>query len=296
MKVKENQKTFCFNTTAGMAASILCFAFMMTAIVPATATAHSIFIQSGRHQVSDGKSSPLFFCYGHHFPVDDAIRRKKLSYVRVIAPDQSSTEIALRNDRSLHSYLVEYNQTGTYTLTAETNPGFFAMYIDKKGRKRHSLKPISAFAGNASKIISSMKSHQWAKTYVFCDKPSDIFPARVNLPMELVPATDVSKIKPGDKLEFLVYNEGSLFDSKGYWDATYSGFSTEAEDMYIQRTPCEDGKFTVPVDVAGRWFVRFFSKTPAPEADKDAYLTEKRTTTIVFEVRNTRKRPKIESH
>ena len=252
MKVKVNQNSGCFDTKAVSAAAILCFAFIITAIMPTTAAAHSIFIQSGRHQVSDGKSSPLFFCYGHHFPVDDAVRQKKISYVRVIAPDQSSTEIALRNDRSLHSYLVEYNQTGTYTLTAETNPGYFAMYIDKKGRKRHSLKPISAFADNATEIISSMKSHQWAKTYVFCDKPSDIFPARVNLPMELVPTTDVSRIKQGDKVDFLVYNNGSLFGGIGYWDATYSGFSTEAEDMYIQRTPCEKGKFTVPVDVTGR--------------------------------------------
>ena len=66
--------------------------------------------------------------------------------------------------------------------------------------------------------------------------------------------------------------------------------------MYIQRTLCENGKFKVPIDVAGRWFVRFFSKTPAPEADKGMYLTEKRTTTLVFEVRNARKRPKMESH
>ena len=33
--------------------------------------AHSLYIQSSRYHVSEGKSSPLFFCYGHHIPVDD---------------------------------------------------------------------------------------------------------------------------------------------------------------------------------------------------------------------------------
>jgi uncharacterized GH25 family protein len=265
-------------------------------LLPAAAQAHSLFIQSGRHQVSQGKASPLFFCYGHHFPVDGAIDRKKLAYVRVIVPDGRANEIALRDDRSLHSYLVTYEQPGTYALVAETNPGHFAMYTDKRGRQRHSLKPMSAFAGEAAEILSSMRSSQWAKTYVFCETPSDSFPARVGLPLELVPATDLSRLKEGDSLSIQVFNDGAPYTGEGFWDATYNGYSTEAEDMYIPRTACAGGRFVMPVDVSGRWFVRFFTKTPAPEDKRSEYRTEKRTTTLVFEVRNARRRPEIDGH
>jgi uncharacterized GH25 family protein len=194
-----------WNDAAILLVSILTILEVVNIQAPTEAIAHSLFIQSGRHTVSEGKASPLFFCYGHHFPVDDAVRRKKLSFVQIISPGGNNTQIELRNERSLHSYLVKYDQPGTYALVAETNPGYFAMYIDKKGRKRHSLKPIPSFADKAAEITSSMSSSQWAKTYVFCKTPSVPFPARVNLPMELVPASDVSTLKPGDLIEMHIY-------------------------------------------------------------------------------------------
>jgi uncharacterized GH25 family protein len=273
-------------------AAFVLLAFML----PTASVAHSLYIQSGRHQVSEGKASPLFFCYGHHFPVDDAIRRQKLAYVRVIAPDGVANEVALRDDRSLHSYPITYEIPGTYVLTAETRPGYFAMYIDKKGRKRHSLKPMDTFADKAQEILSSMRSSQWAKSYVLCGASPKPFPARVGLPLELVPTRDLSQLKKGDRIELQVYNDGQPYDGKGFWDATYTGFSTEAEDLYIQKTPCDAGQFSVPIDVSGRWFIRFYTKTPAPEERQKEYLTEKRTATLVFEVRNERRRPALDSH
>ncbi|NLZ17160.1 MAG: DUF4198 domain-containing protein [Desulfobulbaceae bacterium] len=262
-------------------------------IFPPDVAAHSLFIQSGRHQVSEGKVSPLFFCYGHHFPVDDAIQRKKLAYVRVTAPDMTTTELTLREESSLHSYLINYEQSGTYILTAESTPGYFAMYTDKKGRERHSLKPLSSFADEAQKVHASIRSSQWAKAYVFSGKPSDPAPGPVGLPLELVPAANLAELKPGETLAFQVYSNKEPCTREGVWDATYAGFSTEAEDMYIQQTKTADGSFVLPVDHSGRWFVRFSHKTPAPVNAQGEYFTEKATTTFVFEVRGERKRPKV---
>lgn len=278
---------------------ILCGALLLLTapwLFVAQAGAHSLFIQSGRMQVNPGKASPLFFCYGHHFPVDDAIQGNKLAHVQVIAPNRSVTEVQVRDEHSLHSYLVHYEQPGTYILTAETTPGYFAMYVDKKGRERHSLKPLSTFAGEAREVRSSMRSSQWAKAYVVSDKASEPAPGPVGLPLELVPAANLAALKEGDSLAFQVYADKMPYTGEGTWDATYSGFSTEAEDMYIPQTRARDGKFVVPIDHAGRWFVRFFSKTPASEAQKTEFLTEKKTTTFVFEVRNERKRPQVDSH
>lgn len=265
-------------------------------LMPSFTMAHSIFIQSGRYQVSVGKGTPLFFCYGHHFPVDDAVRRKKLVSVQVIEPDQTVKEVELRDEKSLHSYVIKYKKPGTHVLTAETKPGYFAMYTDKKGRKRHSLKPMDTFIDNAESVQTSMRSSQWAKTYVTCDKPSGIFPAEVGLPFELIPDKDPTQLKVGDSITFTIKNDGKVYEGEGTWDATYGGFSTEAEDMYYPRSVITGGKFTVPVDKSGRWFVRFFTKTDVPEEMKDKYLTEKRTATVTFLVRNERIRPENSEH
>lgn len=265
---------------------------LILSLIPVQTSAHSLFIQSGRYHVKAGKGSPLFFCYGHHFPVDDAVRRKKLEYVRIINPDMQVRDIVLREEKSLHSYVVQYEKSGTYVLTAETRPGYFAQYIDKKGRKRHSLKPLHAFIDNAQTVTSSMRSSQWTKAYVVCDEAGTSFPAEVGLPMELLPEKNPSLVKMGETITFQVHNDGKPYKGDGFYDATYSGFSTESEDMYIPETPVKNGVFTVPVDMSGRWFVRFFTKVNAPEDKQKEYLTEKRTTTLTFEIRNERKRPK----
>ena len=265
-------------------------------LLPVTGGAHSLYIQAGRHQVDEGKSSLLFFCFGHHVPVDDGLRYKKISYVHVIAPDKSSRAIELRDEKSLHSHMINYEQPGVHTLVAETVPGYFAMYTDKKGRSRHSLKPLSTFIENVSEIDRSMRSSQWSKAYVRSGKETGVFPKVVGLPFELAPETDVFTLKKGDKVEMQVYRSGKPFTGSGTWTATYNGFSTESEDLYIPNTTAENGRFTVPIDEAGRWYIRFFTKTDAPEDKRSEYLTEKLTTTLVFEVRNERKRPVNSGH
>lgn len=265
-------------------------------LCPLQAFSHSLYIQSGRYSVEKGKVSPMFFCYGHHFPVDDGVRFKKLRHVKVISPEGDSLEIELRNERTLHSYEVKYKTPGTYVLIAETNPGLFAMYTDKKGRSRHSLKPKHTWVENADTIKSSMRSSQWSKTYVTCEKGSEKFPANVGLLFELVPTRDISELKEGGQLELEVYLNGAPYTGEGTWDATYGGFSTEAEDMFIPRIKLRGGKFTVPLEHGGRWFVRYFTKTDADPKNRSEYLTEKRTATLTFIVRNERRRPQPTDH
>ncbi|THB67430.1 MAG: DUF4198 domain-containing protein [Desulfovibrio sp.] len=275
---------------------LLAVSLLLASTLAGGAWAHSLYIQSGRHMVNKGKASPLFFCYGHHIPVDDAVRSEKLAYVRVLAPDGEVREIELREGKSLHSYLVDYDMEGTWVLIAETTPGFFTTWYDQRDRKRHAIAPMSTVADEATRIENSMRSSQWAKSYVCCETCSEDFPAFVGLPLELVPARDVFLVEPGETLDFQVYMDGEPYSGEGFYDATYMGFSVHSEDMYIPRTEVSDGTFRFPVDVAGRWFVRFYTKTEAPEEQRSEYLQEKRTTTLVFEVPGERRRPEIDSH
>lgn len=270
----------------------LCLGLLM----PALAQAHSLYIQSGRHMVDEGKATPLFFCYGHRFPVDDGVRAKKLKRIRVTAPDGSGTDLAVRNETCLHSYMVDYEQPGTWVLTAETNPGFYTKWVDKKGRQRSTIKPMSAIRDKAQEVEKSLYSKQYAKTYVTCEQPSAQFPAHVGLPLELVPGRDVYGLRSGDALKLTVYRDGTPYHGPGAWDATYTGFSTQPEDMYHPRTQVDDGTFTLPLEKPGRWFVRFFVKTDATPDKRNEYLQLKETATLVIEVPNERIRPRAIGH
>ncbi|MFP4452017.1 MAG: DUF4198 domain-containing protein [Desulfobacterales bacterium] len=248
------------------------------------AHSHTFFIQSSRFHVHEGKSSPLFFCYGHHMPVDDGLRPEKLKSVRVYKPGGDIREIDIRNEICLHSYMVDYKEPGTYVLAAETTPGFYTVYIDKKGRERHTIKPKSAVADQAEEIKLSLYSKQYAKSYVTCEESSADFPGRIGQNLELIPVKDISELKPGDDLELKIYFKGAPYTGSGTWDATYNGFSTYAEDNFYPKTSVSGDTLRVSVPRPGRWFVRYSVKADASGADREKYLQEKQTATLVFEI------------
>ncbi|PIE71369.1 MAG: hypothetical protein CSA22_03345 [Deltaproteobacteria bacterium] len=258
---------------------------------PGFSSAHSLYIQSSRYTVHDGKKSPLFFCYGHHIPVDDGLRAKKIKQIRVYAPDGKWSEVAVRPDTCLQSHMVAYDQPGTWVLTAETNPGYYTVYTDFKGRERHTIKPKTAIKDQAKSIEKSLYSSQFTKTYVVCDTPSETFPAQVGLTLELVPQTDISTVKAGETLTLKVYYKGKPYMGKGTWDATYSGFSTASEDNYYPKTEVIGDTVNLFVPNTGRWFVRYFFKTDATGEALKHCTQIKHTATLVFEVPNARKRP-----
>jgi uncharacterized GH25 family protein len=250
-----------------------------------SAFAHTLYIQSSRYQVHEGKKFPLFFCYGHHIPVSDGVRAKKLNNIKVHDPSGAVEEIQIRDETSLHSYMVDYKTPGTYVLTAETNPGYYTIYIDKKGREHHVIKPKNIVQDKAQKIITSLYCNQYTKTYVVCDTPSPTFPARVGLALELVPTKDISTLKPGDTLELSVWSNGKPYDGEGSWDATYNGYSTKAEDMFYKRTTVSNGDtLKIPIPQSGRWFIRYSTKTDATGKALNSCNQLKQAASLVFQL------------
>ena len=254
------------------------------------ASAHSLYIQSGRHRVSEGKKTPLFFAYGHHFPVDDGVRANKLASIKVYGPAGQVAELEPHEDTGLQSHMVEYAAPGTYVLTAETNPGYYTKWVDEKGRDRSTIKPMSAIRDKASKVLKALYSKQFAKTYVRCGEPDGKFIGRVGLPLELVPVQDPTALKQGDVLTLKVFRDGRRYTGAGHWDATYGGYSTEAEDQYHPGVEVTGDTIRISLDQPGKWFIRYYIKTDAPEDKKQEFLQLKQTATLVVLVPNERKR------
>jgi uncharacterized GH25 family protein len=228
--------------------------------------------------------------------VDDGVRAKKLKSVRVIRPGGTIENIAVRDETCLHSYMVTYDMPGTYVLAAETNPGYYTVYKDKKGRERHAIKPKSAILDRASEVIKSLYAKQYTKTYVVCEAPSETFPAKIGLPLELVPERDISTLKAGETLVLKVYFKDRPYTGQGTWDASYNGFSTQAEDNFYPHTPVQGDTVAVFIPRPGRWYLRYFIKIEATGAEKERYTHMKHTATLVFQIPNERKRPKSSGH
>ena len=204
--------------------------------------------------------------------------------------------MAIRNETGLHSYMVDYDTPGTYVLAAETNPGFYTVYIDQKGRERHVIRPKNVIMDQAREIKMSLYSRQYTKTYVICGSPSPTFPARIGLPLELVPATDITRLKSGDVLELKVFFNEKPYAGQGTWDATYNGYSTESEDTAYPKTTVTGDTVRIPIPLPGRWFVRYSIKTEAQGSEMAQFSHLKQTATLVFQIPNERKQSDLKIH
>ena len=247
-----------------------------------TALAHTLFIQSTRYQAFKGKKAPLYFGWGHHIPLDDGIQGKKLRYIKVASPDGETQALNIREGRGLQSHTVEYDQEGTWMLYSETNPGYYTIFTDKKGKERHAIKPLSKVKDRAAKVHLSLYTKQFTKTYVLCKTPSKQPVPRSGQYLELVPADNLFELTPGDDLEFKVYLDGKPYEGEGSWDATYGGYSTLNEDMFHPKTLAKNGTFSVPLPHAGEWYLRYSIKIPAPESERDNYRELKLSASTVF--------------
>lgn len=269
---------------------------ILICLTSTSAFSHTLYIQSSRYLASEGKSFPLFFCYGHFIPVADGIRGKKLNMVQVIAPNGQAQTIEIIDGKGLHSHMVAYNSPGIWGLTAETTPGYYTVFKDKNGNERHAIKSIDQIKNRLGRVIKSYYAKQYAKTYVKCEEPTGPFPARLGMPLELVPVQNIFELKPGNTLDLEVYLDGKPYMGKGTWDATYMGFSTQAEDNFYPHTQVEGSKFSIGLPNPGRWFIRYFIKKDAPEQDTGKYLQMKLTATLTLQIDNERRLPASKSH
>jgi uncharacterized GH25 family protein len=237
-------------------------AAVMIALVSQAAFGHTLWIQSSRYRVKKGLAKPMFFGWGHYLPLDDAISGDKLHYIKVFDPAGGCKEKHIREEKSLHSYLVQYDKAGTYCLAAETNPGYYTVYKDKDGKTHHATKAKTELP-QAEDIILSFLTIQSTKTYVVCEEPSHSIPGPAGFQLELASLEDPTKLRAGDDLHLEVLFKGKRFEGKGKWVATFNGYSTEGEDYYHKETEVEGGRFSVPITRQGIWFIRFSFKRKA---------------------------------
>lgn len=254
--------------------------------------AHNYWLESTRYRLAKKSVKPMLVGWGHHLPVDDGMRGEKIDYIRVVAPDGSVTDVDILPGKSLHSYMISYDKPGTYCLASQTKPGYYTMYTDTKGRKRHKAKPKSALSDIAD-IRLSVFSSQFAKAYVVMETSSDSFARPAGLELELMPLKDPYLLSPGDTLPFQVLFRGKPYAGAGEWMATWSGYSTEAETYVHMPLKIEGGRFDVPITHAGNWFVKFDIKIPSSgeEAKQCDHIKYKSTVTFQVVAPEQRKAP-----
>ena len=143
---------------------------------------------------------------------------------------------------------------GVYKIQAESKPTFYTSYIDTKGRKRLKLKPKDQLK-DIKKIMMAVKYQASAVSYLTLKKWEA--PKAVNKGLEIIPMTDLSKVKVGDLVEFKILFMGKPVSNSPSKEAylTASCPSFDRGRKFSIYSKIKHGKAEFIAQSPGQWMV-----------------------------------------
>ncbi|HIE27199.1 TPA: DUF4198 domain-containing protein [Candidatus Poribacteria bacterium] len=261
---------------------------LFSIIIASSVSAHTLWVQSTRYYIESGGESgtkaTMFFGWGHRIPLDDPIAAEKIKLVELYEPDGKVTAITISDGRSFHCTPIEYSKEGTYVLSAETNPGYYTMYLNKSRKMRHYVGPMDEVT-DATKIVLSLYVHQYPKSIITSVKSSGKELKPVGNQFEIVPEIEPANLKTGSRFSFLVYFDGKVLEKgEAKYSATYMGYSTEPEKFLYNEREVVNGRGDFDISRPGIWFVEAKYDVPAPESLKNKCKTIHYKASLTFAV------------
>ena len=195
----------------------------------AAAHAHNLWLNPDNYFPEVGTTVEIGIGWGHKFPanrVDQQIKDGQLESIQAVDPNGAMVDL---NKVSTGIYQLAIDKPGTWLITARIKPGFFTK--TPAGRKWGDKKAVK----NA---VRCTNFHIQAKTVLIAGGSNKNLDGAAGQPIEIIPITDPSGIKAGDKLEIMTVFNGKPL-SNAIVRATYAGFEPDEKG---QRKPPAGGK------------------------------------------------------
>lgn len=194
--------------------------------------------------------------------------------------DSAMQKIALKKD----------SQQGVYQLGVATNPTYYTQYIDTKDRMRLKLKPKDEIK-DIKKVLISLKYQGYAKSFITLGDWSE--PKSLGHDLEIIPLSDLSRVKTGDLVEFNVALKGKPISSKipDIKFATFWSKNFGQEDKFELMSYLKNGKAQFRVPSSGQWVMQIFDAHHVTKDGKSKDLYGKAeiyavATSITFDVKD----------
>lgn len=245
-------------------------------------SAHSFWVNSFESFTHAPGHTTVGLGWGHSAPIDDTLNSVNGKIIvesfEMISPDGKSTKLRLPTSKTTEANIKAKNfdvfdsdialqkiafkkdsLKGTYTILAKSKPTFYTQYIDKKDNKRLKLTTMDKIK-DIKKILMSVKYETNAKSYLTLEKWEE--PKVKNKGLELIPKTDLSKVKVGDLVEFevLFYGKPINISAGGSEFITASSSTLGQKDGFALMSYIQEGKAKIRVMSPGKWIVNYNHK------------------------------------
>ena len=259
-------------------------------------SAHTLWVNSFESFAHKPGHTTVSLGWGHDLPVDDilnsTVARIGVQEFYITSPNgekrdleipKSKLEEASIKDKNFDIYKAEiglqkialkkHSQKGVYKIYAKSKPTFYTSYIDNKDRQRLKLKSKDQLK-NIKKVLLSVKYQAFANSYLTLGDKWEK-PKATNEGLEIIPKSDLSKLKIGDLVEFEVLFYGKPLSAGPQKDAyiTASSSSFGQSDGFSLHSKIKKGKARFRVQSAGQWKVecKYKQKITKDGKHKDLY-------------------------
>lgn len=241
-------------------------------------SAHTLWVNSFETRTYNPPYISVSLGWGHIIPIDDMLNSQNgkvvISEFNIISPKGVKTSLRIPSsgfaepslklsdfdvfdsDIALQKIAFKENSLkGVYIIEAKAKQTYLSRYIDTKDRKRMKFGSIDKLK-KVKKIIESLRTTRIAKTYFTLGDWKE--PKPLNKGLELIPLSDLSKVKVGDVLEFKVLFYGKKIKAKEPLMASSSSF--KIKDKYEINSKIINGKAKIKVTSKGQWIVSIHHK------------------------------------
>ena len=257
--------------------NVLYISIVTLFLTASTASSHSLWVNCfDATQTHPPGHATVSLGWGHTMPIDDmpnSVKAKlNIAEFNLVNPSgnksklykpQPKTVEAFENNADYDLYISDIanqqialkkeTQQGVYLIEAISQKSCYTQYIDTKGRTRFALKPMDAI-DDIKKVLASVQHQAFGKSYLTVDKWT--MPKPIGHDLEITPLTDLSRVKPGDMVEFDVRFHGKPLSWGPNSQAYITGYSPSfGGDKFAVFSMVLGGKAQFRVQNAGQWRV-----------------------------------------
>lgn len=228
------------------------------------AQAHMFWLNVSNYFPRQGEEVTIEIGFGHKYPKDEKIKEENIE--QILVRDPNGHEVQLERI-DIAKYRFTPKVEGQYEVIAKLKKGFVSNTPD--GRKLGNRKTLN-------NVVSCFHFTMNAKTLINVGSKSKGCFYRSELPLEIVPVSNISKLKVGDELLLKVMYQGKPLKGVKF-NAIDKNTALQEEGKWLQELESDvDGIVRIKLISKGPWLFTVSYELPyidQAECDKSLYRT-----------------------
>jgi uncharacterized GH25 family protein len=263
------------------------FTTTLVALLVIAASAHDMFLKFDSYFFAPNASAVVQLLNGEFNKSENTITRDRMREVSLVSPAGLThpPESDWSDEGKISSLKLQTGAAGTYVAGTSTKPKELAMKAPDFNRYLQLEGVLDTYLerkkNNQLNLASTERYSKHVKAiFQVGDTRTDAYKTPLNYPVEIIPQQNPYTLKVGGALPVLCVRDGQPLANQYVLYGVESRGQTRFTTLKTRTN--EDGVARIPLNGAGRWYVKFIHMTQINEPPVNY---ESRWATLTFELK-----------